>query len=222
MHFHPVETGIERVARSDAVVLDQRGDFVQRQGTRFGNILEAVLGVGLAFCANRAGRDRHFARRQHAGVRDAAHMPELQHDLAAMAMHCIGDRAPAGNLLLAVDARRVQVALAERTDLRAFGNDQPGGGTLAVVVGGQWCRHLAGSQARLRVSGAMMTRLARSSAPRRTGENSGDSMELDISNQSSGITRKARRRGNRGAPQRWWRTPADSSDAGRTQRLLAD
>ena len=82
----------------------------------------------------------------------------------------VGDALPAGDLLLAVDARGAGVAFALRRDLRGLGDDQPGGGALRVVVGVQRPGHVVIS-ARLRVSGAMTMRFDRVTGPRRTGAN---------------------------------------------------
>jgi len=89
------------------------------------------------------GATGNFARGQQAHMRDPAHVPQLQCDLAAGGVDRVGDGLPAGDLGLAVDARRVQVALAERIDLGGLGDDQAGAGTLAVVLDGQRRGHAA-------------------------------------------------------------------------------
>ncbi|MNE83851.1 hypothetical protein D3C80_1807040 [compost metagenome] len=48
-------------------------------------------------------------------------------------MHRIGHQAPAGDLFVAVNARRIGIALALRGDLRGFGNDKRSRCTLCVV-----------------------------------------------------------------------------------------
>jgi hypothetical protein len=45
--------------------------------------------------------------------------------LAATGVHGVGDRTPALDLCLAVDARCAAVTLAVRARLRAFGHDEP-------------------------------------------------------------------------------------------------
>ena len=65
--------------------------------------------------------------------RSAAHMHDLDGDLAAFRMHSVGNLAPAGNLFLAVDARRAPVPLASGRGLGAFGDDQARAGALTVI-----------------------------------------------------------------------------------------
>ncbi|MNL39749.1 hypothetical protein D3C87_1620450 [compost metagenome] len=48
-------------------------------------------------------------------------------------MHCLGDPLPADNLFVAVDGRGATIAQAAGRGRGAFGHDQPGTGTLAVV-----------------------------------------------------------------------------------------
>jgi len=80
-------------------------------------------------------------------MRDAPDVPELQHDLAALRMHRLGHAAPARHLGLAVDARRVQVALALGADLGGLGHDEPGAGALAVIRRHQGRGDLMGARA---------------------------------------------------------------------------
>src|SRR5258708_39967186 len=56
-------------------------------------------------------------------------------------MHLIGDIAPAGDLVLAVDTWRVLVALALLRDLARFGDEEARRSALAVIVGGDRARH---------------------------------------------------------------------------------
>src|ERR1700683_4575230 len=50
-------------------------------------------------------------------------------------MYCINDRLPAGDLLLRMNARGVDIALSHGRDLRRLRDDQTGRCTLAVVRG---------------------------------------------------------------------------------------
>ena len=110
VHFHAIETGVDRIAGGSPEVLDECRDLFDAQRAGLGYIFETVGGEGLALGTDRAGRHRHFAFRQQAGVGNAAHVPELQHDASALGVHCIGDRFPGGDLVTAVDARGVQIA----------------------------------------------------------------------------------------------------------------
>ncbi|MBC6950377.1 PDZ domain-containing protein [candidate division KSB1 bacterium] len=53
-------------------------------------------------------------------MRDPAHMPELRHDAAAPRVHGVGHLPPARELLCAVQARHMRIALALLADGRAF------------------------------------------------------------------------------------------------------
>ena len=73
-------------------------------------------------------------------------MPQLRGDQPAGLVDGVGDLAPAGDLLGAVDPGGVHVALALRGDLGALGDQQSRAGALDVVVAirglgtspGQW------------------------------------------------------------------------------------
>jgi len=67
-------------------------------------------------------------------MRDPANMPKLQKDAPAVAMHGVGDPAPAGDLLFGIYARRARVAFPLRRNLRCLGDDQPGRGALAIIL----------------------------------------------------------------------------------------
>src|SRR6516165_668009 len=75
---------------------------------------------------------------------DPSDMPDLDEDWAAALVHKIGDLAPAGNLLLRIDAGRVLIALALLRDLARFGDQQAGGGALTVIVDREGTRDHAG------------------------------------------------------------------------------
>ncbi len=122
------------------------------------------------------GRD-HLARRRDGaggdgleavlvvGVGDATDVHQLHDDLAAAGVHGVGDPAPALDLLGAVDAGGVQVALSDGAGLRALGDDQPGAGALAVVGRRRGRAGTMPSPARLRVSGAITKRWGRVQDP---------------------------------------------------------
>ena len=141
MHFHAVEAGRLGTQRGLAIVLDQPRDLVGAQGARHGRRLEAVLGEDAAAGLQGRRRDRRGAAFLQAGVRHAAHMPQLQHDLAAGGVHGVGHVAPRGHVVVGVDARREGVAAALAGDVGGLGDEQAGGGALGVVGGGQRCLH---------------------------------------------------------------------------------
>ena len=74
---------------------------------------------------------------------DPAGVPQLGGDEPALRVHGVGDLAPAGDLLGAVDAGGVDVPLALGGDLGALADDQAGAGALAVVVDRVPRRHVA-------------------------------------------------------------------------------
>ena len=68
VHFHAIETGVDRIAGGSPEVLDERRDLFDAQRAGLGYIFETVGGEGLALGTDRAGRHRHFTFRQQAGV----------------------------------------------------------------------------------------------------------------------------------------------------------
>ena len=74
------------------------------------------------------------------GVRDAADMPELKEDPAALRMDGIGHLLPPRHLSFAVDAGRIGVALALTRDLGRLADDQAGGRALPVIFGVEFIR----------------------------------------------------------------------------------
>lgn len=148
VELDPVEAGVEGVACGLGIVGDDLPDFLHCQCARR-RVLDHLAAAGLrsaalgidedlhAFGHQRRGGHRGGVARLQRGVRDPADVPELGEDAPAGGVHRVGDLAPAGDLLGAVDARCPGVALALPADLGAFGNNQAGAGALAVVLGHQ-------------------------------------------------------------------------------------
>jgi len=65
---------------------------------------------------------------------DAAAVPDLAVDASARGVYRIGDPSPCGDLVGTVKARRPDDAVRLVGDLRALGDDQPGGRALDVIV----------------------------------------------------------------------------------------
>jgi hypothetical protein len=78
-----------------------------------------------------------------AGMGDATNMPELEKDVASRGMNGLDDFFPSGDLFRGVDAGSIGVPVAERRDRGRLGNDQTGGGALAIVLGIQFIRDVA-------------------------------------------------------------------------------
>ena len=72
---------------------------------------------------------------------DASDMPELDEDAAAALMHAVRDLAPAGDLFFRIDAGGVLITLALLRNLARFGDQQAGGGALAVIFDRKRARH---------------------------------------------------------------------------------
>ena len=89
------------------------------------------------------GRDRQRPAGLHGGVRDAPHVPQLQHDPPTRRVDRADNVLPPGDLLVGVDAGRVRIPQAFGRDLRGFGHDESGGRSLPVVRSHQGSRHIA-------------------------------------------------------------------------------
>ena len=142
-----VETGRDGIARSLRIVGHHACDFFAGQRARWRAGCKTARDIGLAVGRPGGAAHRRLAIGQQRHVRDAAHVPQLHHDAAALGVHVIGDAAPAGDLPGTVDARRVEITLSHRADLRRLGDDQPGprdrAGALRVVGAHQLVGHLA-------------------------------------------------------------------------------
>src|SRR5262249_60765830 len=117
------------------------------EGGGWGEGVEAIRSIGMHVRPDGRGCDRELAAWLEGGVRDAPDMPKLQHDAAARDMDCAGDALPTFDLLRAVDARRRDIALAFRRDLRRFGDDEPCTCALRVLERVERVRHVAGAGA---------------------------------------------------------------------------
>ena len=111
------------------------------QATRIGPAVRAAHARAVAV-GRRAGRHRQLPAVEGL-VGDPAGVPQLRGDQAAGLVDGVGDLAPAGDLLGAVDAGGVHVALALGADLGALGDQQPTAGALDVVVAHQVVGHVA-------------------------------------------------------------------------------
>ena len=170
MNFDAVEAGGDGRAGRVAIVGDDPRQLVFAQGTGRRDLNKAVLGEGLAVrCACRR-RNRRLPVRLQGDVRNAAHVPELHDDRSSFRMHRVGDVAPTRDLLVAVEAGRVEIALAFGADLGGLGDDQAGRGELRIV-GRHDRRRPLSWPARSRVSGAMTMRLRRIRSPALAGSN---------------------------------------------------
>ena len=126
MHLDAVEAGCERVARAGAIPFDDAGQLVGVEGARCLERHQAGQRDGFAGRADRRRRDRQLAARLQGRMRDAADVPQLQEDAAAVGVYRIGHFLPAGDLLGRVDARRARVTLSFRADLGRLGDQESG------------------------------------------------------------------------------------------------
>ncbi|MCY1549738.1 hypothetical protein D9M68_859250 [compost metagenome] len=146
MQLHPVEARLERISRGPCIGADDVLDFLDRERARSG-MLDHLADAGLGAESlrvdkhldpvrhQRRGRDRRAVAGLQAGMGDASDVPELGEDQATGCVDGIRDLAPSGHLLRCVYPRGPGIALPLLADLGALGNDQAGGGSLAVVLG---------------------------------------------------------------------------------------
>jgi hypothetical protein len=143
-----VEAGLAGVERGPAVVVDDPRDLVEVERAGHGARdpgRAAVLAAHRGAVAVRAGARRDGQRAVVEGlVRDPADVPQLRGDEPARLVDRVGDPPPACDLLVAVDARGVHVALALGADLRPLGDEQPRARPLHVVLAHQVVGHVAG------------------------------------------------------------------------------
>lgn len=78
VHFDPVEAGLDRVAGTLTIGVDQRGNFFKQKRPRRRDFNEFAADKGLRLGANRRRRDRYLAIRLQRDMRNTADMPELR------------------------------------------------------------------------------------------------------------------------------------------------
>lgn len=132
-----IEAGTLRVFGGAAELLDDEGNLAGFESA-WGD--EGFLWTDegdVAGGSDGAGRDGEFAM-EESGVGDAADVPDLLEDAAAVGVNCGGDGLPGLDLLLGPDAGDLSVANAHGGDGGAFGDDEAGGGALGVVLRHDW------------------------------------------------------------------------------------
>lgn len=161
-----VETGLDRVAGRGDEVPDGRLDLFGGQLARDDVVLGTVVQIDLTGRGDGRGTDRDQAVGQQVRVADPAAVHDLGDDLPALGVYGVGDLAPGGYLLLAVQPGGVRVALADHGGLRPLGDDQPRRSPLRVVLG----RRVGGRVARAEGTAAGHRRERDAVAELRTGE----------------------------------------------------
>jgi hypothetical protein len=91
-------------ARPADVFADDAGDLLDLERAGRDVIGHLLAGPDLALRLDSRRSDGELAVRLVIRVRDAAHMPELEEDAAALGVHGGGHLLPAGDLLVGVDA----------------------------------------------------------------------------------------------------------------------
>ena len=137
MDLDAVEAGFLGEAGALDVFGDDAGDLFDVQGTGDDVVGHLLAGPDLALRLDGGRGDGEFAIRLVVRVRDAADVPELQEDAAALGVHGGGDLLPAGDLFVGVDTRGVRVAMAAGRDRGRLSDDQAGAGALGVIFGHQ-------------------------------------------------------------------------------------
>ncbi len=134
-----VEAGLDGRLGGVDELLDDSGDLVGLERAGHDRVLGAFNRDGRLVELDRA-RGNGLEAVLVVGVGDPSNVHQLDDDVAAAGVNLIGDSAPALDLLRRMDARGVQVTLADRTGLGALGHDQAGAGPLAVVGHGDVLR----------------------------------------------------------------------------------
>ena len=109
--LHTIEARLDGVGGGLGVILDQLDDFCHRQGA--GHLICQLAHARHRALETDGGRGQHLGLMEE-GVGEAAHVPELGEDLAPLGVYGIGHLLPSCNLLGAVDARGIGIALAIR------------------------------------------------------------------------------------------------------------
>ena len=141
MHFYAIKTGSLGVLGGPLVLLDDPWDLRGLQRTRRRHLDKAIFGVGATFSLDRRRRYRRFAVGLQLDTGKTSHVPQLTDNFAARRVHCVGDLFPAGHLFLRPDSRSHGIATSLGRNVRRFGNDQAGTGTLSVVSGVHFIWH---------------------------------------------------------------------------------
>src|SRR5207247_7125115 len=131
--FHAVESRGNRILSAALEILDDPWNLRQLQRARLGDIGEGAVDKGLALGADRGWPHRLAAAGLQRVVRDAADMPDLDEDAPALFVHAVGHLAPAGDLLLRIDAGRILIALALLRNLAGFRDQEACRGALPVI-----------------------------------------------------------------------------------------
>ncbi len=111
------------------------------------------------------------AARLKIGMRDAAHVPELQENVPALLVHGVGGEPPGLDVAVRENPRRQDIALGFLADVGGFRNDEPGRSALARS---RWPAARRRCLRRRRASGSavpLTMRLVRVSGPSWTGPN---------------------------------------------------
>ena len=128
--LHPVKARLDGVGGGLGVILDQLGNVALAQGA--GHLIHQFAHARhCAFMGDRR-RCQHLALMEE-GVGETTHVPQLGEDLAPLGVHGLGDLFPACDLLRAVDAGGVGIALAVRANDGGFGDDEADVGAAAIV-----------------------------------------------------------------------------------------
>ena len=137
MDLDAVEAGFLGEAGALDVFGDDAGNLFDVQSAGDDVVGHLLAGPELALRLDGGRGDGEFTVRLVVRVRDAADVPELQENAAALGVHGGGDLLPAGDLLVGIDAWGVRVAMAAGRDCGRLGDDQAGAGALGVVFGHQ-------------------------------------------------------------------------------------
>ncbi len=137
VNFDTVESGRRRPLRRRDVVGDNTGQFARFQST--GSFVVFLAQGCMDTVASQSDRRRRHRQGSvvEVTVGGPSHVPQLKEDPTSFGMHGLDHLTPGIALLIGVDARRPNPAIALGGDGCRFGDDQPGAGPLGVIFGYQ-------------------------------------------------------------------------------------
>ena len=141
MNLNTIETGSNRIGCAATEIIDNACDLVRFERPRDRHVDESIVQECLGFGLHGRRRYGGLPIRLQVDMRHPANVPELQEDMTALGVNGIRHLSPTVDLRLAVDARRILIALPLLRDLGRLRDDQACRGALCVVFRGQIAWH---------------------------------------------------------------------------------
>lgn len=137
MQLDAIETGTFRILCATPEIFDDAGNLIRLQRARHRISAHWTNSRYMAFRGDGARSDGRLPVMVDR-VGDAADVPQLRHNQAAVGVNRRGDFLPSFDLLLAPDARRVRVANTLLRHGRGFSDDQPSARAQRVMLRVEW------------------------------------------------------------------------------------